>query len=360
MHNNKILISILDWGLGHATRSSVICGQLEEHGFKILIASQGLSLEWLKLRHPNAVFYELPSYQIQYQSRFMVFNILQASPYMYKAIQKEHRIIEDICRREQPLFLISDNRYGAFAKGFHSIFMGHQMQIRTGAKLLDFSANQIQRYFLKNFDEIWVPDQKSPQSLAGKLSEYDQKKVFYLGWLSRFNQKVLQATEGSLLFILSGPEPQRTRFEEIILNQLDVIKKPVVLVRGLSREHADVDDTYKRPNLTTYNLVDTETLKELIQFSEVVISRSGYSSLMDYACMQLKRVVLVPTPGQTEQIYLSQICAEKKVGKVVEQDYFKVETCLESWEGIEGFPIFEQVVFSHDFILNYVKKWVDV
>jgi UDP-N-acetylglucosamine:LPS N-acetylglucosamine transferase len=49
---------------------------------------------------------------------------------------------------------------------------------------------------------------------------------------------------------------------------------------------------------------------KIIDNSETIICRSGYSSIMDLSTLQ-KQVILIPTPGQTEQEYLSKYHQKK-------------------------------------------------
>jgi hypothetical protein len=61
-----ILITPLDWGLGHATRCMPIIDLLQQQGAKILLAGNGYSLNLLKDKYPHLPFFELPAYDIQY------------------------------------------------------------------------------------------------------------------------------------------------------------------------------------------------------------------------------------------------------------------------------------------------------
>ena len=49
----------------------------------------------------------------------------------------------------------------------------------------------------------------------------------------------------------------------------------------------------------------SESFQKEILSSKLVISRAGYSSLMDYQTLNTNAII-IPTPGQTEQEYLAE------------------------------------------------------
>ena len=76
------------------------------------------------------------------------------------------------------------------------------------------------------------------------------------------------------------------------------------------------------------NHLSAEELNIAFQQSEMIISRSGYSTIMDLVKL-CKNAILVPTPGQTEQEYLSNYLMEKKYFYSVQQDNFSLETTID-------------------------------
>ena len=71
----KTLFCVLNWGLGHASRSSVLIQRLIQEGHDVTIASDGVALTHLKKRFPDQSFLELPAYNIRYASRSMIINM---------------------------------------------------------------------------------------------------------------------------------------------------------------------------------------------------------------------------------------------------------------------------------------------
>ncbi len=128
-----------------------------------------------------------------------------------------------------------------------------------------------------------------------------------------------------IAFILSGPEPQRTIFENTILAQISNSGHNFIMVRGLPENTAELPI---KNNLHIKNHLSATELNQVICSSRLVISRSGYTSIMDYVKTGV-RAVLVPTPGQGEQEYLARFLSEKKIFMSVSQHNFSLYTIVE-------------------------------
>jgi hypothetical protein len=72
-----------------------------------------------------------------------------------------------------------------------------------------------------------------------------------------------------------------------------------------------------------YDHLPAKALATLIREAEIVVSRSGYSTVMDLATLG-KRAVLIPTPGQTEQEYLGAYLAGRQWAVCVKQAEFSL------------------------------------
>ena len=80
---------------------------------------------------------------------------------------------------------------------------------------------------------------------------------------------------------------------------------------------SDSEIEIKNKNSTVINFAFGEELKSLILNSEKIICRSGYSTLMDLHVLNAKNLILIPTPGQTEQEYLAGYWEKKFGAKIV-------------------------------------------
>ncbi|MCD4735791.1 MAG: hypothetical protein K8R53_07080, partial [Bacteroidales bacterium] len=145
-------------------------------------------------------------------------------------------------------------------------------------------------------------------NLSGNLSHPTKMRgnFFYLGHLSRFfyNKESIFDSEDykvDLLFVISGPEPQRTIFEERILDIMGNSSKSIVIVRGIT-DRKDQLESFN--NVRIFNHLPSGLLMRYISEAGMIVCRPGYSSVMDLVTLG-KSAVLVPTPGQTEQEYLA-------------------------------------------------------
>jgi hypothetical protein len=225
--------------------------------------------------------------------------------------------------------IISDNRYGLYHPGVKSIFITHQLAIRTGAgRGADFILKQIHDHFIKQFTACWIPDVFSLPNLSGKLGHpaHLPSNSSYLGPISRM---IPMETAGKLdlLVILSGPEPQRTLLENILMVQLQKFSGTYLLVRGLPGE-----EPTQNPQILPY--LDALALNRKLAEASLVICRSGYSGIMDLVKLK-KKAILIPTPGQTEQEYLAIYLEKHYMFLRAEQKGFNL---LESIQRASSFP----------------------
>ena len=222
--------------------------------------------------------------------------------------------------------VISDNRLGMFNKKIPSIYITHQLFIKTGNSYSEKIAQKIHNYFIRKYKNCWVPDFEI-NDLAGTLSHPEKisSNVLYLGALSRFEKLSGVSIIYDVLIILSGPEPQRTIFEKIILPQCKIEGKKILLVRGLP-DRNDHEEMNSDP-LKIMNHLQSDELNLAIHQSEIIISRSGYTTIMDLAKLG-KKAILVPTPGQPEQEYLAGYMMHKKYFYSISQKEFSLDSAL--------------------------------
>lgn len=325
----NILVAPLNWGLGHASRCIPLITELNRRKMNVIIASDGAALQLLKKEFPENLFLELPSYKIKYSQHkwFFLPKLLMQFSDLYKAIRNEHQLVNEWIDKYKIDTIISDNRLGCYSTNTNSIYISHQLQILP--RFFDIPT-KIHHYFINKFNYCWIPDCENPYDLSGELSEMNVKiKQTRMGVQSRFN-KVSKDKKWDVAVVLSGPEPQRTQLENIILKKVPSDLK-IVLVRGLM----DNEKTLNHPkNITSYNYLLMEELENILNESALMISRSGYSSIMDAASLKMK-AIFIPTPGQTEQEYLARYMNNKKIAPFVNQNNFSWDllNMLEDYRG---------------------------
>lgn len=339
----RVLIAPLDWGLGHATRCIPIIKELIRLNFEVLIVADKKIFSLLEKEFPGTVFLRHKGYEIEYSGRKSLFavTLFFQFPKIIFSIFKEKKWIKKNIRENSIDAVISDNRFGMYSKKILSIYITHQLCIKTGNILTDVIAQKIHNYFIKKYTTCWVPDSKM-NGLAGDLSHPKKipSNVVYIGGLSRFN--LLENVEiiYDLLISLSGPEPQRTIFENEILKQLKTFSGKVYLIRGLPSEKSVLKDFN---SIKIKNHLPADELNKVMQQSKIIISRSGYTTVMDLAALR-KKAILIPTPGQKEQEYLAKYLLQKQYFYSTQQKNFSIEDAIKKMDSFH----FKSVDFNKD------------
>jgi len=322
----KILVAPLNWGLGHATRCIPIIEALIEKGFEPIIASDGVALHILQKEFPRLTFLELPSYQIEYAKKgaFFKWKLIKNSPKMMEAIYKERKLVKKWVKEYGISGIISDNRLGIYSKKVPSVFITHQLNVLTGNT--SWITSKLHQYIIKKYDECWVPDVAEIPNLTGKLGHLENPhfKINYIGPLSRFTKKELPK-KYDLLIILSGPEPQRSILELHLSEEIKRYKGKVVFVRGVIETEQKSEQT---EHVTFYNFMTSVELEQTFNESEIVLCRSGYTTVMDLAKLG-KKAFFIPTPGQFEQEYLAKKYKKEGIVPYAKQEKFVIENLFE-------------------------------
>lgn len=295
----RILFGVLNWGLGHASRSSVLINELINQGNEVVIASDGLALEYLRREFPNLESRDLPAYDIKYSKLNTQWPSLIASlPRMARVAAKEKALVDYWVEEDHFQGIISDNRLGFHNAQVPSAYITHQLAPQAGV-FTSFS-KRLHAKFYKQYTEVWVPDTPS-LTLSGGLNKAKVQGLKYIGPISALKKHSPAAEASKILVVLSGPEPQRTILEQKIFEQSDSLQEDLVVVRGTT---SPCDSRYEK-QFRIYDFLGSEDLSKLMGEAKLVVSRSGYCSLMDYYHLG-KRALLIPTPGQSEQEYLGE------------------------------------------------------
>lgn len=348
----RILVAPLNWGLGHVTRCIPLIKSLELLGVKVFLASDGAALRLLKAEFPHLPAFQLPSYHIRYGTANMVLNIGRQLPRIAYAVRAEQWATERLVREHGIQGIISDNRYGCFSRKAHSVLLSHQLHMRIPSRILEWAANRVLRTGLRKFDALWVPDVSTKPNLSGELSHpaLNGFEVQYTGMLTRM-QNYPQEPEYDVAVVLSGPEPQRTMLEQRLMEQALVLPYKFIFVQGKmkNKEHYYVAD-----HVEVVSYLTSAELNDVLLASNVLVCRSGYSSIMDLAVLG-KKALLIPTPGQTEQEYLADYFAGQKTFLVQHQEQIDLEAGLKAIGVTTGLT---PGVFKADDFERVLEDWV--
>lgn len=330
----KILIVPLDWGLGHATRSIPLIMNLLSNNCEVYVAGERATFALLQSEFSKVKFIQLRGYRIHYakQQGCLPLKITLQIPGILFSIYNEHKWLKKIVKRYSIDAVISDNRFGLYHSQIPSVYITHQLLIKTGNKFSENLLRKCHYWFIKKYTQCWVPDFEGADNIAGQLSHPSQTlpNIQYIGCLSRFEKNNAEKIRYDLLILLSGPEPQRTLFENELLLQLQQFAGKVLLVRGLPEK----DTNFLLPksneaNIVIKNHLSAQELCKAIEQSAIVICRAGYTTIMDLIKLQ-KKAILIPTPAQTEQEYLGEYLMKQQLFLCIQQQNFLLMNALEN------------------------------
>ncbi|KPJ73110.1 MAG: hypothetical protein AMS14_06790 [Planctomycetes bacterium DG_20] len=319
-----VLVSPLSWGLGHATRDLPIIRHLLERGHRVTVAACGRALALLRQEVPQCDFEELADYPPPYSSgKHFVPKFLAMAPVMLWAIERESLNVRQLLRKRRFDLILSDNRFRIRSRHVPSFVIAHQLRFMPPRGLLPFEfVTEFFNYlYLQPFDRIIVPDAAHPtRNLSGRLSHEMRllrrtDKVYYAGILSSVHR--LDVPQDVDVFIsISGPEPQRTQLEHLILERVGNVDAERIVVALGKPEVTETRRVDRR--VTVHGFLDRARQQEMLNRAKMVVCRSGYTTVMELAELG-KKALFIPTPGQTEQEYLARTYAERGYFHAVSQ-----------------------------------------
>ena len=305
-----------------------------EKGHLVTIAADGAQKKLLQYYFPHHTYVMVPKYNIRYSKKawWLPFTLFFQLPKMALAIYKEHQWLQ----ANMHLFdhVISDNRYGLFNSQLTTTFITHQLIVKAPFAWSEKIIQKVQYYFINKFSECWVPDTLDYPGFAADLSHpavMPKIPVTYIGPLSQFS--VLQNASATVppikykyCFLLSGPEPQRTMLQNLMESGAARLHELSILIEG---RPSDLPNHYQiKESLTKLRYARGQDLLDIIMQSEFVVCRSGYSTLMELLPLH-KKMILIPTPGQTEQEYLAKSLANRQMAVTLDQSTFDLATLNE-------------------------------
>lgn len=309
----RVLFAVSSLWLWHATRSLVIINYLLSKKYNVSIISYWNALRLLidELKNEkNVDFIELEDYPPLERWRwlmmyiYLIFDIFKA----YLVMRKERKFIKLMHKKYDLIF--SDWRYWVYHKKIKSFIISHQISFIMPRWLwiFKFISDYVNFKVFKKFDSVLIPDFKDiKNSLAWKLSHTNLLKKLnhnYIWILSLYknwdnNEKIID-----YLFIISWYlKEHKESFINTLINEAKKLKWKKVFVLW------DTTQSYKKHikehDITIYSFVSWEERNDLFKKSKVVISRAGYTTVMDLIKLW-KKAILFPTPNQTEQEYLAK------------------------------------------------------
>ena len=311
----NILICPLEWGLGHASRMIPLANEFMKHNHNVLFASGEEHLAFIRKELPGCQQIVFEGFKPRYSGIFPAYFIMFLRiPQLIFHIILEHIKLKRIIAEYSVDMVISDNRFGLWNKNITSVYVTHMPRIPFPETLrfLEPAGVLLHRIIIRKFDYCLIPDLTGEKNISGRLSHGIKlpTNTRYIGILSRFTSSFQPDDPKALAYntvILSGPEPQKGLLKKKLI-RIFSDKKPVTYV--LEGKPLPGAESRKEGNVIIYNHLSSSEMESLICGSKGIICRSGYSTIMDLIALN-KTALLIPTPGQTEQEYLSQYLSEQ-------------------------------------------------
>lgn len=330
----KVLFGVFDWGIGHATRDIPLITELLKTN-EVHILSTGRALKLLKDYFAGrCTYYDVPSVYPPYtKTRFFQVTFALFLPKMIRNLQYARKKSREIVAGGFDK-VISDCRYDVYDTPDNSYLINHQVRFSTpfGAERI-FERLLAQR--MQKYKYVIVPDFEK-QSLSGRLSHdlryVNKDRIKYIGILSHL--KKLNVAEDIDYFIsVSGPEPQRTVLQKKMIEMSGQLDGRVVIAGGIPESTA----TRSSDNLRFYSFLNAEQQESMMNRAKFIISRPGYTTVMELAELDKKRALFLPTPGQTEQEYLAGYYEKQGYFHSVSQYNLKLKKAIEETKKFGGY-----------------------
>jgi hypothetical protein len=308
----RVLFAVHDWGLGHATRDLPLIRALAGGGHEVTLISAGRALQLLRQEMGASCDYierrDIPK-PLSRQPFWFYLRMSLAMPWVLRLWRRDHRYAARLCRERGFQCIISDTRYGICLPDVPSYYVVHSLrQIIPGRpRRLEKLVECAQIHLLRGARKILVPDYAAG-GLAGELCHdvachwgNGNSWLDYIGILSSVARAPVEEDIDCFISV-SGAEPQRSIFEEIVLSQVHDLSGRVVVALGKADE---VPQTWDYGRITVHSYLNRSQQQEMMNRARMVVTRSGYTTLMELAELG-KRALLIPTVGQSEQEYLAR------------------------------------------------------
>ena len=329
LSGKRILVAPLDWGLGHATRCIPVIRRLLHYGAVPILGADNGPLAILTAEFPTLEYVRIPGITVRYsESGNQLWSMAKQFPGMLRSVQQEHALFEVSHGKLKLDAVISDQRSGIRSNALPSVLITHQVFPFT--PLAQSILRKINLRTIARFDRCWIMDEEASPGLAGELSHgaVMPRNSRYIGTQSRMaamhkGPSESSGTKYSIVAVISGPEPQRSLLESILMEHMQRTSGEHLLVRGLPDEKA----REQIKNITRIGHMQSADLANAMLNSEMIVSRSGYTTLMDLAALG-RSALIIPTPGQGEQIYLGTLHGASDRFIVQQQDSIDLTTAL--------------------------------
>jgi hypothetical protein len=352
----RVLYGVYHWGLGHATRSLGLIRALLARGDAVtIVIAPGAGMRLLQSELGDACeffpFADTPAPFSRYPAIFYL-RMTAAMPWVLAGYRGEHRLAERLVAERHFDCVVSDSRFGLWSRAVPSYCILHSIHQRVPffSRLTETVTEWGQRHLLRGFTKILIPDVAENGGLSGWLGhdpdfDWGEGRLVYIGPLSSV-PRMDMAQDIDVFFSVSGIEPQRGLLTERVLHALPKLSGKIVVTLGRPREAGHVREV---AGATVYSYLDRQRQAEMLNRAKLVMTRSGYTTLMELAGLG-RKALFVATPGQSEQEYLARFHRDKGYVWSVEQKHLDMLPDLERARAASGIPRMDVTASTGNFL----------
>ena len=374
-------------GLGHVGRVMPIARKLVEKNVKLVFSTYTDGISYVEqenfplIKAPPIGAQVKPDGSIDFRKTAINPGPFLASFMLLNQINSEIRSIEHF----KPDVVVSDSRasslLAADVLGIPRICILNQFQpiVPRKTRLLHL-ARFADIVTLTLIGKIWssvkallIPDFPEPFTISiGNLTipKSYRKNVKLIGPILPQHPKQLPTKEKlrerlelpknkPIVFVpLSGPTSEKAFITDIIRNILLDFPDEYEIVMSYGIPNAD-SEPIRRRNLTIYKWIPNRF--EYLKACDVVISRAGHGTITQSMCYG-KPMILIPTPGHTEQISNARQAENIGVAKIALQNFLSKQKMLEKVRGalrnemVEKAEQVQEEALKHDGLENAVEE----
>jgi UDP:flavonoid glycosyltransferase YjiC (YdhE family) len=304
----RILLSPLNWGMGHVARCIPLIDTFLKNGNTVIVAVSDDQAIVFRAYFPSIEVVKHEGYPFVFAGKGnFSLDLARQFKGLKKRLRSEVEQTEKLVNDLHIDLVISDHRYGFYSTQVPSIMITHQLNLPV--RWFEGWVQKVHERYLRQFTEIWIPDM-ADSSFAGQLSENLKNfNCTYIGALSRFQLNAIPAIKTiDSVIIASGPSIYAEQFVREQLKKLDANSKAIIIASPEVKQRLGVIE------VAIQSAEDWKSCDETIIKARKIISRCGYSTLMDLSVLKVP-FSLTPTPGQREQEYLYQYWASKVIGE---------------------------------------------
>jgi UDP-N-acetylglucosamine:LPS N-acetylglucosamine transferase len=318
----RILLSPLNWGLGHVTRTIPIIQAFIQSQNEVIICCDSDQEEIYRKYFPELWYVYHKGYPFSFKGKGnWSLDIMRHVFSLNDFLAEEKKRVDQLVEKFNPDLVISDQRFGFLSVKVKSIIISHQLNLPLNR--LNIAGKLLNKRMLNRFDEIWIPD-NGAERLSGDLSNGANSKSYFIGTCSRFHYDAIdkylpRQKTYKYLGIVSGPSPYSDLFLADLIQKFSKLEDKCSIISHVKGDLNSIGD-----NVDFFLRPDHELFLKTLLKSDTVISRSGYTTLMDIIETGNK-AIFIPTKGQKEQVYLAKhlrnrdrwyFCSEEEFAKI--------------------------------------------